>query len=57
MRPIKDVFLNMVVHDALPRDERLALVTAARAMRDSEWWREIPVYVEPAPVSGEIDAR
>lgn len=49
-------FVKAVVHDtAAPYHEML--VDAARAMRRTAWWRSIPVYSEPAPVSGEFDAR
>lgn len=52
----RDEFVDAVTSpDPLPGD-RIMFVHAARAMRDSSWWWTIPVYAEPAPVSGEIIA-
>lgn len=52
-----DPFIDMVWHH--PKDERIAFVTAAQEMRDSEWWREIPTYEQPGPepVAGEFEAK
>jgi hypothetical protein len=41
----------------LEQDDSAGLLEAAARMRDGSWWTQIPEYAEPAPVSGEIEAK
>ena len=52
-----DLVIALVLQNVpLPVECGPAVFTrAAMAMRNSPWWETIPVYVEPAAVSGEID--
>ncbi len=43
--------------DGAPADEDRHLSRVARRMRESTWWRTVPLYQPPAAQAGEIETK